>query len=51
MALSPPELVQTHLHLDQKVMGALRKEKCPVVDRSAGLSLFIPGKNFLMSFA
>ncbi|HWE63351.1 MAG TPA: oxalate decarboxylase family bicupin [Chloroflexota bacterium] len=27
LALTPPELVQAHLHLDQKVMSALRKEK------------------------
>jgi oxalate decarboxylase len=31
MALMPPELVQAHLHLNQKVMGALRKEKRPVI--------------------
>jgi len=31
MALTPPELVQAHLHLNQKVMGALQKEKRPVV--------------------
>jgi oxalate decarboxylase len=30
MALTPPELVQAHLHLDQKTMAALRKDK-PVV--------------------
>ena len=32
MALTPPELVQDHLHLNQKVMGALKKEKRPVVN-------------------
>jgi oxalate decarboxylase len=31
MALTPPELVEAHLRLDQQVMGALRKEKVPVV--------------------
>ncbi len=31
MALTPPELVQAHLHLNQKVMEALKKEKRPVV--------------------
>ena len=31
MALTPPELVQDHLHLNQKVMNSLRKEKNPVV--------------------
>lgn len=31
LALTPPELVQDHLHLNQKMMGALRKEKWPVV--------------------
>jgi oxalate decarboxylase len=31
LALTPPELVQAHLHLNQKVMGALQKEKHPVV--------------------
>ncbi|MBO0780605.1 MAG: oxalate decarboxylase family bicupin [Ktedonobacteraceae bacterium] len=31
MALTPPKLIQAHLHLDQKVMRALRKEKSPVV--------------------
>jgi oxalate decarboxylase len=31
MALTPPELVQAHLHLNQKVMGALKKEKRPIV--------------------
>ncbi len=31
MALTPPELVEAHLHLNEKVMEALRKEKSPVV--------------------
>jgi oxalate decarboxylase len=31
MALTPPELVQAHLRLDQQTMNALRKEKKPVV--------------------
>lgn len=31
MALTPPELVQDHLHLNQNMMRALRKEKEPVV--------------------
>ncbi len=31
MALTPPELVQDHLHLNQTVMNALRKQKQPVV--------------------
>ncbi len=31
MALTPPELVQAHLNLNQTVMGALRKQKWPVV--------------------
>lgn len=31
MALTPPELVQAHLHLNQKVMSVLRKTKQPVV--------------------
>ena len=31
MALTPPELVQAHLNLDQQVMAGLRKEKKPVV--------------------
>jgi oxalate decarboxylase len=31
LALTPPELVQAHLHLNQKAMGALQKEKRPVV--------------------
>ncbi len=30
MGLTPPELVQAHLNLDQKTMGALRKDK-PVI--------------------
>jgi oxalate decarboxylase len=31
MALTPPELVNAHLQLDQQVMDALRKTKAPVV--------------------
>jgi oxalate decarboxylase len=31
MALTPPELVDAHLKLDQQVMDALRKNKAPVV--------------------
>jgi oxalate decarboxylase len=31
MALTPPELVQAHLNLNQQVMAGLRKEKKPVV--------------------
>jgi oxalate decarboxylase len=31
MALTPPELVEAHLKLDQQVMGALRKQKVPIV--------------------
>jgi oxalate decarboxylase len=31
MALTPPELVQAHLHLNKKVMDTLQKEKQPVV--------------------
>jgi oxalate decarboxylase len=31
IALTPPELVQAHLRVDQQVMAALRKEKVPVV--------------------
>jgi oxalate decarboxylase len=31
MALTPPELVEAHLRLDQQVMGALRKKEVPVV--------------------
>jgi oxalate decarboxylase len=31
MALTPPELVEAHLNLDQQVMKALRKNKAPVV--------------------
>ncbi len=31
MALIPPELVQAHLNLTPAVMGALRKQKRPVV--------------------
>jgi oxalate decarboxylase len=32
MALTPPELVQAHLNLDQQTMAALRKDK-PIVVR------------------
>ena len=31
MALTPPELVQAHLHLSQNVMNSLHKQKMPVV--------------------
>jgi oxalate decarboxylase len=31
MALTPPELVRAHLNLDSTMMGALRKDKRPVV--------------------
>jgi oxalate decarboxylase len=31
MALTPPELVQAHLNLNKTSMGALRKEKWPVI--------------------
>jgi oxalate decarboxylase len=31
MALTPPELLKAHLHLDPNVTGALRKQKVPVV--------------------
>ena len=31
MALTPSELVQVHLNLNRIVMGALRKQKWPVV--------------------
>jgi len=31
MALTPPELVQAHLNLNQAVMSALRKQKRPVI--------------------
>lgn len=31
MALTPPTLVQDHLHLNQRAMGALRKQKEPIV--------------------
>jgi oxalate decarboxylase len=34
MALTPPELVDAHLKLDQQLMGALRKTKAPVVPTS-----------------
>lgn len=31
MAMTPPELVQTHLNLNKTMMGALREQKWPVV--------------------
>ena len=31
LALTPPELVEAHLHGDSQLMQALRKEKVPVV--------------------
>lgn len=31
MALTPPELVQAHLNLNENVMNALRKQQEPVV--------------------
>ena len=31
MALTPPELVQAHLNLTPAMMGALRKQKRPIV--------------------
>ncbi len=31
MALTPPELVQAHLNLNQTVMNSLSKEKKPVI--------------------
>src|SRR5580704_9943303 len=31
MALTPPELVEAHLNLDQQVMSGLRKQKAPIV--------------------
>jgi oxalate decarboxylase len=31
MALTPPELVEAHLNLDQQVMSGLRKRKVPIV--------------------
>ncbi len=31
MALTPPELVRDHLHLNERVMQSLRKEKRPVI--------------------
>ena len=34
VALTPPELVQAHLNLNQTVMGSLRKEKWPVIKNS-----------------
>ncbi len=33
MALTPPELVQAHLNLDQQTMAALRKDKPIIVSR------------------
>jgi oxalate decarboxylase len=35
MALTPPELIQAHLNLDNTVMHSLRKEKWPVVKNLA----------------
>jgi oxalate decarboxylase len=31
MALTPPELLQAHLQLDQRVVDALRPNKTPIV--------------------
>jgi len=31
MALTPPQLLQSHLHLDDRVMKALRRDKSPIV--------------------
>ncbi|GER91130.1 hypothetical protein KDW_52920 [Dictyobacter vulcani] len=31
MALTPPELVQAHLNLNQTVMNSLQKQKHPIV--------------------
>jgi oxalate decarboxylase len=31
LALTPPELVNAHLNLDQQFMDALRRQKAPVV--------------------
>jgi oxalate decarboxylase len=31
MALTPPELVETHLKLDRQVTDALRKNQAPIV--------------------
>jgi oxalate decarboxylase len=31
LALTPPELVQAHLNLNQATVGKLRKQKWPVV--------------------
>jgi len=31
LALTPPELVNAHLHADSQLMQALRKEKTPIV--------------------
>jgi len=33
MALTPPELVQAHLNLDEETMAALRKDKPIIVSR------------------
>jgi cupin len=46
MALTPPELVEAHLHLGPEVMEALRKGKTPVVFRSKiGVYPSSPSKN------
>ncbi|MCU1306589.1 MAG: oxalate decarboxylase, partial [Acidobacteriaceae bacterium] len=37
LALTPPELVQAHLNMDQKTMGALKKEK-PIIAASRSTS-------------
>ncbi len=39
MALTPPELVQAHLNLDQQTMAALRKEKPIIVAAPSGPSV------------
>jgi oxalate decarboxylase len=31
LALTPPELVSAHLHIDRQLLRSLRKEKVPVV--------------------
>ncbi len=31
LALTPPELLKAHLHLDKAVTDALRKQKSPIV--------------------
>jgi oxalate decarboxylase len=33
MALTPPELVQAHLNLDEEAMAALRKDKLIIASR------------------